>query len=154
MRVLVLVDGLHTAELFELLARLLPLQSTDLLLVDVQGPGSRAGLDLLHHGPGGHRRPPPRERGLAMAESERSTAALAEAEKLARELGAAAETAQIQGDPGPAVCDLARSEGVDLVVLKAGGSDQPVVGPKSLGPTARFVSDHCPCPVLLLRQAR
>jgi hypothetical protein len=30
--------------------------------------------------------------------------------------------------------------------------DQPPVGPKSLGPTARFVSDHSPCPVLLLRE--
>jgi nucleotide-binding universal stress UspA family protein len=72
-----------------------------------------------------------------------STAALAEA-----------EAAQFRGEPGPAVCELARSAGVDLIAIRAGGRDQPSVGPKSLGPTARFVSDHSPCPVLLLRGGR
>lgn len=154
MRVLVLVDGLHTHELLESLARLLNLQDAEMLLVHVQGPGARAGLDMLQHQPGGHRRPPPRERDLVEAEEMGSTAALAEAEAAARLLAAAVETAQVRGEPGPAVCELARSAGVDLIAIRAGGRDQPSVGPKSLGPTARFVSDHSPCPVLLLREGR
>ena len=81
-------------------------------------------------------------------------AALAEAEAAARSLAAAVETAQVSGEPGPAVCELARSAGVDLIAIRAGGRDQPRVGPKSLGPTARFVSDHSPCHVLLLRGGR
>jgi hypothetical protein len=43
---------------------------------------------------------------------------------------------------------------IDLIAIRAGGRDQPPVGPKSLGPTARFISDHGPCPVLLLREGR
>jgi nucleotide-binding universal stress UspA family protein len=154
MRVLVLVDGLNTDELFEALARLLYLPNAEFLLVYVQGPGPRAGLDLLQHRSGVHLRPPPRERELVEAEVEGSTAALAEAERAAASLAAKVETAQVRGEPGPAVCDLARRAGVDLIAIKAGGRDLPPVGPKSLGPTARFVSDHSPCPVLLLRQGR
>jgi nucleotide-binding universal stress UspA family protein len=154
MRVLVLVDGLHTDELLESMARLLNLRDVEMLLVHVQGPGARAGLDMLQHQPRGHRRPPPRERELGEAEAMGSAAALAEAEAAARSLAATVETAQIRGEPGPAVCELARSSGVDLIAIRAGGRDQPPVGPKSLGPTARFVSDHSPCPVLLLRGER
>jgi nucleotide-binding universal stress UspA family protein len=150
MRVLVLVDGQHSREILGALARLIALRDAELILVYVQGPGPRAGLDLLQDRPGGLRRPPHRERELMNAEDEESATALAEAVPLARSLASAVETAQVRGEPGPAVCDLAKRAAVDLVAIRAGGRDQPV-GPKSLGPTARFVSDHSPCPVLLLR---
>jgi nucleotide-binding universal stress UspA family protein len=52
------------------------------------------------------------------------------------------------------VCELAKRAGVDLIAIWAGGRDQPGEGPKHLGPTARFVSDHSPCPVLLVREGR
>ncbi len=151
MRVLVLVDGQHAREILAALAHLISLRETELVLVHVQGPIPRDGLDLLQDRPGGRRLPPQRERELVEAEAEGSTNALAEADQLARSLGAAVETAQVRGEPGRAVCELARSARVDLVAVRAGGPDQPPVGPKSLGPTARFISDHSPCPVLLLR---
>src|ERR1700681_605442 len=151
MRVLILVDGSHTEGLIASLARLLSADKAELLLLYVQGPGPRAGLDLVRRRPGGHRLPPLRERELAEAELEGSTIALAEAEKLAPRLSSNVESIQVRGEPGRAVCDVASRRNVDLIVIRAAGRDQPRVGPGSIGPTARFVADHSPCPVLLLR---
>jgi nucleotide-binding universal stress UspA family protein len=153
MRVLILVDGFHTEELIASLTRLLNLDRAELLLLYVQGPGPRAGLDLVRSRPGGHRLPPHRERELTQAELEGGANALAEAEKLAQPLSSNVESIQVRGEPGRAVCDVASQRGVNLIVMRAGGRDQPRVGPGSLGPTARFVADHSPCPVLLLRGA-
>jgi nucleotide-binding universal stress UspA family protein len=149
-----LVDGLHTDEFLASLGRLLSLKDVDLMLVHVQGPSMRAGLDMLEHRPGGHHRPPPRERELLKAESEGSANALAQAEETARSVAARVETVQLRGEPGREVCELALRAGVDLIAIWAGGRDQPPDGPKHLGPTARFVSDHSPCPVLLVREGR
>ena len=154
MRALILVDGFHTEGLMAALTRVLSLDSAELLLLYVQGPGPRAGLDLVRRRPGGHRLPPLRERELAQAELEGSANALAEAEKLAHPLSNNVESIQVTGEPGRAVCDVASRQGVDLIVIRAGSRDQPRVGPGSLGPTARFVADHRPCPVLLLRGVR
>ena len=143
-RVLVLVDGFHTRQLLDALNRLLPLQDTELLLVYVQGPGPRAGLDLVKHRPGGHRLPPHREHELASAEDAGAQTALAEATELARGLATHVETKQLRGEPGHAVCELALQSHADLVAIRA---------PGTLGPVSRFVTDHSPCPVVLIRGA-
>ena len=83
---------------------------------------------------------------MADAEVEGGAEALAEALSIARQAAGAVQTRQLHGEPGQSVCDLAASERVDVVALRAGGG-----GPASLGPTAHFVADHSPCPVLLLR---
>ncbi|KUM99819.1 universal stress protein UspA [Streptomyces yokosukanensis] len=44
---------------------------------------------------------------------------------------------------------VAAAEGADLLVLARDG-DRSRLGPKSLGPAARFAVDHAPCPVLLV----
>ncbi|OIJ68915.1 universal stress protein [Streptomyces mangrovisoli] len=44
---------------------------------------------------------------------------------------------------------VAASEGADLLVVARDG-DRERLGPHSLGPAARFVVDHAPCPVLLV----
>ncbi|MEW1912090.1 universal stress protein [Kitasatospora sp. NPDC085895] len=44
---------------------------------------------------------------------------------------------------------VAAAEGADLLVLARDG-DRTHLGPRSLGPAARFVVDHAPCPVLLV----
>ena len=146
-----LVDGFHTEELLHSLGRVVRLGEADLLLLYVRGPGPRAGLDMVRHRSGGHRLPEPRERELVEAELEGSSGALLEAEKLAHSLAAAVETMQTAGEPGRVVCDVAGRARVDLIAIRAGGRDQPPVGPTSLGSAARFVADHSPCPVLLLR---
>lgn len=45
---------------------------------------------------------------------------------------------------------VAAAEGADLLVLARDG-DRSRLGPRSLGPEGRFVVDHAPCPVLLVR---
>jgi nucleotide-binding universal stress UspA family protein len=44
---------------------------------------------------------------------------------------------------------VAAAAGMDLLVLTRDGDDRQL-GPRSLGPQARFVVDHAPCPVLLV----
>jgi nucleotide-binding universal stress UspA family protein len=145
LRVLVLVDGFRTGELFESLGRRLQLRDAELLLVYVRGPAPRAGLELMRRRPGGHELPPHREARLAEAELEGSAEALAEAEKVAGQFTSHVESRQAHGEPGRTVCELAAEEHVDLVALRAGHA--------SVGPTARFITDHSPCPVLLLRDS-
>ncbi|MCX5427399.1 universal stress protein [Streptomyces sp. NBC_00257] len=41
------------------------------------------------------------------------------------------------------------AEGADLLILARDG-DRTHLGPRSLGPTSRFIVDHAPCPVLLI----
>ncbi len=148
---LVLVNGLHNQELFASLSRLVRLKEAEVLLAFVRGPGARSGLELTRPRPGGHHLPPHRERELIEAEIAGGAEALSEAEELARSAGASVETMQLTGEPGRAICEVAARRKVDLVVVRAGGRDRPPLGPASLGPTARFVTDHSPVPVLLLR---
>jgi len=48
---------------------------------------------------------------------------------------------------------VAAAEGADLLVLARDG-DRSRLGPRSLGPAARFVVDHSPCPLLLVWPGR
>ncbi len=151
MKVLVLIDGIHGAEIVNGLARVVDLRDGEVLLAYVEGPDARAGLELVRqHGPGGRPLPPDRERELREAEESVSGAAIAEAESTVRQHGASAEPIRVTGKPGHAVCDLAVQRHADLVVVRAGGPDRPP-GPGSLGPAARFIADHSHVPVLLLR---
>lgn len=154
LRILALIDGFDTEGLLHSLERQIPLREAELLLVFVRGLGPRAGLELAPRRPGGHREPADRERGFAEAELEGGAQALAEAEKLARQLAAGVQSRQLDGEPGHVVCELATSESVDLVVLRGAGRSAPPQGHSHLGPTARYVTDHSPCPVLLLPSGR
>ena len=58
------------------------------------------------------------------------------------------------GEPGREICAAAAAWSASLVVIGAGRRPRPEPGPRSLGRTARFVVDHAPCPVLLVRGGR
>jgi nucleotide-binding universal stress UspA family protein len=150
-RVLVLVDGLHHREMIDTLSGLLDLRGAELLLAYVAGPAPRAGLELMTHRPGRRPLPPHREHELRMAEDLAAGDAIDEAEETARRHGAKTESIRLAGEPGRAVCEQAEHRRADLVVVHAGGRDRPPTGPRSLGPTARFITDHCRTAVLLLR---
>lgn len=76
-------------------------------------------------------------------------------EHAARELLAEAQTklgrpATLQARRGRVEHEVvAAAEPVDILVLARDG-DRQRLGPRSLGPTARFVIDHAPCRVLLV----
>jgi nucleotide-binding universal stress UspA family protein len=62
-----------------------------------------------------------------------------------------------EGRPEREIVNYAASWLADLVVLcpRSIYTGNPAIGPKSVGHVARFVLDHAPCPVLLVRpQAR
>lgn len=153
LRIAVLVDGLHTAEVFRALAPLVRLGDAELLLVYVRSASSRAGLEMVSRRPGHGTLPPHRRDEIVHAEVAGGADALDEAAEIARRHAASVESVQLEGDAGRAVCELAARRRIDLVVVRAGGRDRPPLGPASLGPTARFVADHCAAPVLLLRPA-
>lgn len=122
-----------------------------MLVAYVRSPRARSGLELIRRRPGGHYLPPHREQELIEAEIAGDADAVSEAESLARSAGASVESMQRIGEPGPAICEIAARRKVDLVVVSA---PEVGIGQASLGPTARFVTDHSPVPVLLLRGPR
>jgi nucleotide-binding universal stress UspA family protein len=69
-----------------------------------------------------------------------------------RTLGLNSEPPQTRvGEPGREICAVAQAVQAGLVVLFASLRRPTHAGPGSIGHTARFVLDHSPCPVLLLR---
>ena len=65
-----------------------------------------------------------------------------------------AETFRRQGRPEREVVNAAAEWQADLVIICPRGEygGKATIGPKSVGHVARFVLDHAPCPVLLVRQ--
>jgi nucleotide-binding universal stress UspA family protein len=64
-----------------------------------------------------------------------------------------AETLQRQGRPEREIVNVAAEWQADIVVTcpRAEYGGKPMIGPRSVGHVARFVLDHAPCPVLLVR---
>jgi nucleotide-binding universal stress UspA family protein len=64
-----------------------------------------------------------------------------------------AETLQRQGRPEREIVNTAAEWQADLVIIcpRAEYGGRHSIGPKSVGHVARFVLDHSPCPVLLVR---
>jgi nucleotide-binding universal stress UspA family protein len=112
--------------------------------VEELAEGTRHGLlgrARRRPGPPGAPTPPEPLRAIS---DEAAEALLVEArERLGRE----ARTERRRGRVGHEVA--AAADGVDLLVLARDG-DHSRLGPKSLGPAARFAVDHAPCRVLLV----
>jgi len=64
-----------------------------------------------------------------------------------------AEALQREGRPEREIVNAAAEWGADLIIIcpRAEYKDKHKIGPKSVGHVARFVLDHAPCPVLLVR---
>jgi len=91
----------------------------------------------------------PRLERMRQAEEEAAQEILVEAHAHYPE----AETLYRTGQPERVIVNYAAEWNADLVVLcpRSPQSGGPVIGPKSVGHIARFVVDHAPCPVLLVR---
>jgi nucleotide-binding universal stress UspA family protein len=134
----------------------------DLRLLHVIDTGPRHTLDEFLRGPGPLRRPrpPPPPRGRAepldpvdRAEQEAGAAALEEARREAERAGAPFSAQVERGRPEQIIVRIALELRSDLIAIQAseGAEGRPRLGPRSVGHTARFVLDHAPCDVLLLR---
>ena len=152
MRILVGIAERGGPELLGELDRLLSLSGTDLLLAHVIDTGARGEVELAR----GHLLPRPlpphRLRAIGEAERQAAQAALKEAAEAGRALGVDADTVVAEGEPGRVVVRMAEERACALVAVGArvNRRDEPP-GPHSVGHTARFVLDHSPCPVLLIR---
>jgi len=144
----------------------------ELHLLHVIDAGPRHTLEHLLHGPrhraappppprgppppppGPHPPPPPeRDRRISEAEESAAAAALDEARLEAERAGFRFHLHSASGRPEQLVVATAERLDCQLIVIRAseGGAGAPRLGPASVGHTARFVLDHAPCDVLLVR---
>jgi len=151
-RVLVCVDGTGARQLLDAAVPLVALgvRWQAVHVIDVRG---RLDLGLLRAAvPGAGPLPPHAVAGIEAAGREHASAVLAVAESAFVEHGLTIEPGLVRvGEPGREICAAAVAVSADLVVLRASRHAHPERGPRSVGHTARFVVDHAPCPVLLIR---
>ncbi len=159
-RVVIAVAGSEAPTWCERLVRLLPAGGAgalELVLLHVIDQGPRA---LLEGGPPRHRAPwpvpaRPHEERLAVADEEGAAALLALwRERCARAFPAASVASTLRrGRPEREIVEAARELAPDLVVVMASTRPgPPPPGPRSVGHVARYVLDHAPVPVLLVRR--
>ena len=154
MRVLCAVGQRGGPELVKRVAEILH-SGTELLLLHVIDTGPRHDLKhligSLRHGPAAG---PARERELSAAEESVGNDSLAETQAAAEAVGFVTRSSQVSGRPEEVILKIAADEDVSLICMSAreGAEGHPHIGPASVGHTARFVLDHAPCDVLLLRQ--
>jgi nucleotide-binding universal stress UspA family protein len=127
-------------------------EGDELVLLHVMDTGPRHDLDRLRGPLHPHHE---RHGDLDAAEEEAGKATLKEALAEAGRLGLAAAERLERGRPEQVIVSLARELRAEVVALHARESPQahPRVGPPSVGHTARFVVDHSPTTVLLLRES-
>jgi nucleotide-binding universal stress UspA family protein len=151
MRVLVCLDGTNGVQVSKATEILSAVQPLILGMLYVTDSGPRR--DIEHTRERFLRRlGPPRARVDEMEQAE-----LAAAQDVLNEglrYLPNAETFQRQGRPEREIVNFAAEWQADLVVICPRGEygAKPTIGPRSVGHVARFVLDHAPCPVLLVRQ--
>ena len=105
----------------------------------------------LRFGPRGGE--PRHSAAIDAAEEAAGRAALDEALAVARAEGVSATARVERGKPEQVIVTVARDTQATLIAVHARerAEGHPFVGPASVGHVARFVLDHAPCDVLLLR---
>ena len=150
MRVLCCLDGTNVAQVSKTTEMLSETQPLNLGILYVTDTGPRRGIEHIRErflrtpGP-----PTPREQEMEQAEHGAAEDILSEGLHYLPN----AETLQREGRPEREIVNVAAEWQADLVILcpRAEYGGPPTIGPKSVGHVARFVLDHAPCPVLLVR---
>ena len=150
MRILCCLDGTNLEQVSKATAMLSMSQPLAIGLIYVTDLGPRHDIEHLRErflrppGP-----PPRREEEMRQAEIASAQDILDEGLRQFR----GAEAFQRQGRPEREIVNTAAEWQADLVMIcprtEYGGKHR--IGPKSVGHVARFVVDHAPCPVLLIR---
>ena len=150
MRVLCCLDGTNVEQVSKAITMLSQTQQLTLVMLYVTDTGPRHDIDHIRErffrppGP-----PGPREHEMRQAENAATGDILNEGLRYLPD----AEAFQREGRPEREIVNVAAEWQADLVILcpRAEYGGKPTIGPKSVGHVARFVIDHAPCPVLLLR---
>ncbi len=153
MRVLCCLDGTNCTEIRGALDALLHPGDRSVGLLYVIDRGPHAEMESKREGLLRPRQPSGRLRDqMQQAEASSARDILQEGLRYMPQ----AETLQREGRPEREIVLCAAEWRADLIIICArpplyAGS---AIGPKSVGHVARFVLDHAPCPVLLLRHER
>ncbi len=151
--VLIAVSGVGARGELEAAQVSLRLAGRTLLLAHVIDNGARGELALIRGRFLGRPLPDHRLHAIGAAERDAATLILGEAATVAARMGAVWETWLGEGEPGRELVRLAAGGDCELMVIGARPPEAALrPGPHSLGSTARFVVDHSPVPVLLLRR--
>ena len=148
MRVLCCLDGTNIEQVSNAVNTMLNSTSLTLGLLYVIDSGPRE--DLALHRERFLRGPhPPRHEQMRQAEVASAQDILDEGLRYLT----GAERLQRTGRPEREIVQCAAEWNADLIVIcpRSPLLGEPVLGPKSVGHVARFVLDHAPCPVLLVR---
>ncbi len=150
MRIVVAIDERWDEAVLARIPRLLEVREAEVLALHVLDPGGReeweraAGHHLL-------RPRPPRQAGERMAADDRGEGErlLARAAAAMAVWGAArVRTRLLEGSPKHEIRAVLDGEGADVLVVLVHGRE---IGPKSIRKEARFLIDHAPCAVLVLK---
>ena len=150
MRVLCCLDGTNSEEVSKAVAELVKPEGLALGLLYVVDSGPHGEMGRKREGLMRSRRPSgPLQDRIQQAE----TFAVQDILEEGLRYMPGAETLQREGRPEREIVLCASEWRADLIIIcprspRFGG---PVLGPKSVGHVARFVLDHAPCPVLLVR---
>lgn len=127
------------------------------ILLHVIDTGPRHGLEAYLRGglPGRAHDVERHTAAAAGSETAAAEAVVQEALQAGRTLGLSARGEVRTGPPEQVIVAIAGETGANLLVIMAseGTAGRPQFGPASVGHVARFVLDHAPCDVLLLRGA-
>ncbi len=150
MRVLCCLDGTNLEQISNAIATLITTDTHTLSFIHVIDTRPEREMER-RTGPLLRRSNPdtPRIEKMRQAEEEAAQEILAEAHIHHPE----AETLYRKGQPERVIVNYVAEWNADIVVIcpRSPQSGGPVIGPKSIGHIARFVVDHAPCPVLLVR---
>jgi nucleotide-binding universal stress UspA family protein len=118
-----------------------------LTVIDV---GPREDIDLVRER---HLRPPMQHQPVTEEMSAAETSGAQDTLNTGLGYVSGAETIQRQGRPELEIVNAAAEWKADVIVIgaRAEYGEPPHIGPRSVGHVARFVLDHAPCPVLLVR---
>ena len=150
MRILCCLDGTNTKQVSHAAQMFSTAEPLTIALLTVIDAGPRRDMDRTRER---FWRPPLRHGPLTdeMQDAERAVSE----EVLKAALGdlPQAETLLRQGLPELEIVNAAAEWRADVIFIcpRAEYGEPPHIGPRSVGHVARFVLDHAPCPVLLLR---
>jgi nucleotide-binding universal stress UspA family protein len=153
MRLLLCIDSGRANRLVSQVAALVT-QSASWIPLHVIDSRPRVDLGILRAGvPGGGALPESQRSAIEAAGRERALLVLDAAVAALNAPGAVVDAPLVRvGEPGHTICAAASEVSADLIALFASRHiDKPQRGPGSIGHTARFVIDHAPCPVLVIR---
>ena len=150
MRVLCCLDGMNIDQVSKALSALAHGDERTIGLLYVTDSGPRGEMERKREGLLRPRHPSgPLNERMRQAEVAAAQEILQEGQRYLP----GAETLHLEGRPEREIVNCAAEWNADLIVIcpRTPGYGGSPLGPKSVGHVARFVLDHAPCPVLLVR---